>query len=93
MFAVACFYTVKVKSSMARSLPVKNLLSQNVGSIINYLSIINYPEWQHRPLRPGIPKVARSLLTEYSKSCDLQPALHCAIRGAQGVLPCVEWWV
>ena len=28
---------VKVKSSMARSLPVKNLLPQNVGSIINYL--------------------------------------------------------
>ena len=27
----------KVKSSMARSLPVENLLSQNVGSIINYL--------------------------------------------------------
>ena len=28
---------VKVKSSMARSLPVGNLLPQNVGSIINYL--------------------------------------------------------
>ena len=28
---------VKVKSSMARSLPVENLLPQNVGSIINYL--------------------------------------------------------
>ena len=28
---------VKVKSSMARSLPVKNLLPQKVGSIINYL--------------------------------------------------------
>ena len=28
---------VKVKSSMARSLPVENLLAQNVGSIINYL--------------------------------------------------------
>ena len=27
---------VKVKSSMARSLPVKNLLPQKVGSIINY---------------------------------------------------------
>ena len=27
---------VKVKSSMARSLPVENLLPQNVGSIINY---------------------------------------------------------
>ena len=27
----------KVKSSMARSLPGKNLLPQNVGSIINYL--------------------------------------------------------
>ena len=26
----------KVKSSMARSLPVENLLPQNVGSIINY---------------------------------------------------------
>ena len=30
----------------------------------------------------GIPKVARSRLTECSKSCDLQPKLHCAIRGA-----------
>ena len=28
---------VKVKSSMARSLPVENLLPQNVGSIVNYL--------------------------------------------------------
>ena len=28
---------VKVKSSMAWSLPVENLLAQNVGSIINYL--------------------------------------------------------
>ena len=27
---------VKVKSSMARSLPVENLLPQKVGSIINY---------------------------------------------------------
>ena len=27
----------KVKSSMATSLPVENLLPQNVGSIINYL--------------------------------------------------------
>ena len=27
----------KVKSTMARSLPVENLLPQNVGSIINYL--------------------------------------------------------
>ena len=29
----------KVKSSMARSLPVENLLPQNVGSIINYLQL------------------------------------------------------
>ena len=29
--------SIKVKSSMARSLPVENLLPQNVGSIINYL--------------------------------------------------------
>ena len=27
----------KVKSSMAKSLPVENLLPQNVGTIINYL--------------------------------------------------------
>ena len=27
----------KVKSSMVKSLPVENLLPQNVGSIINYL--------------------------------------------------------
>ena len=32
-----CPNKVKVKSSMARSLPVENLLPQNVGSIINYL--------------------------------------------------------
>ena len=30
-------YRLKVKSSKAKSLPVKNLLPQNVGSIINYL--------------------------------------------------------
>ena len=33
---------------------------------------------------PGNPKVARLRLTECSKSCDLHPALHGAIRGAQG---------
>ena len=36
-------------------------------------------------------EVARSRLTQCSKSCDLQPTLQCAIRGAQGVLPCVGW--
>ena len=38
-------------------------------------------------------EVARSRLTQGSMSCDLQPALQCAIRGAQGVLPCVGWGV
>ena len=32
-------------------------------------------------------EVAGSRLTQCSKSCDLQPALQCAIHGAQGVLP------
>ena len=40
---------------------------------------------------PGVLKVARSYLSQCSKSCDLQPALNCAIRGAQGVLLCVGW--
>ena len=31
------YYYYNLKSSMARSLPVENLLPQNVGSIINYL--------------------------------------------------------
>ena len=34
---INCCATKKVKSSMARSLPVEDLLPQNVGSIINYL--------------------------------------------------------
>ena len=37
---VTCYFRkwfIKVKSSMAMSLPVENLLPQNVGSIINYL--------------------------------------------------------
>ena len=34
---IVCKKKVKVKSSMAESLPVENLLPQNVGSIINYL--------------------------------------------------------
>ena len=34
---VMCRSICKVKSSMARSLPVENLLPQKVGSIINYL--------------------------------------------------------
>ena len=38
-------------------------------------------------------EVARSRLTQCSKYCDLQLALQCAIRGAQGVLPCVGWGV
>ena len=42
---------------------------------------------------PCVPKVARSHLSQCSKSYDLQPALNCAIRGAQGVLPCVGWGV
>ena len=40
---------------------------------------------------PGVPKVARSNLSQCSKSCDLQPALNCAIHGAEGALPCVGW--
>ena len=36
---------VKVKSSMARSLPVGNLLPQNVGSIINYLQYTEAAQW------------------------------------------------
>ena len=36
---------VKVKSSMARSLPVENLLPQNVGSIINYLQYTEAAQW------------------------------------------------
>ena len=34
------FIIVKVKFSMAKNLPVENLLSQNVWSIINYFIII-----------------------------------------------------
>ena len=34
------FIIVKVKFSMAKSLPVENLLPQNLGSIINYCIII-----------------------------------------------------
>ena len=33
----SCSWLLKVKSSMARILPVENLLPQNMGSIINYL--------------------------------------------------------
>ena len=40
---------------------------------------------------PGMTKVTRSRLTKCSKSCDLQPALHCEIHGDQVVLPCVGW--
>ena len=54
---------VKVKSSMGRSLPVENLLPQNVGLIINYLQLCteaaqwellvavnhnSYGQWRHR---------------------------------------------
>ena len=35
----------KIKSSMARSLPVENLLPQNVGSIINYLQYTEAAQW------------------------------------------------
>ena len=38
-------------------------------------------------------EVADSRLTQCSKSCDLQPSLQCAIRGARVVLPCVGWGV
>ena len=37
MKLIASKTMIKVKSSMCRSLPVENLLKQNVGSIINYL--------------------------------------------------------
>ena len=42
---------------------------------------------------PVFPNVTHSHLSQCSKSCDLQTALNCAIRGAQGVLPCVWWGV
>ena len=39
----------------------------------------------------GIAKVTRSILTGCNKSCDLYPALHRAIRGAQEELLCIGW--
>ena len=41
----------------------------------------------------GSPKVARSWLTQCSKSCDLQPSPQCSVQYVElrGVLPCVEW--
>ena len=59
--------------------PQSQLLTHNHGIIIHWVAA-QAVRW------PGIPKVARSRLTECSKSCDLQPALHCAIREAQWVL-------
>ena len=35
----------------------------------------------------GIPKIARSWLTQCSKSCDLQPNPHCNVQ-CRGILPC-----
>ena len=67
------------------------------GVLTSYLAhSINqnsYPEWPHRQCVGLSFEVAGSRLTQCSKSCDLHPALQCAIRGAQGVLPCVGWGV
>ena len=41
---------------------------------------------------PGVPKVARSHLSQCSKSCDLQPALNCAICGARGGTAVCRVW-
>ena len=57
---------------------------------INYtLSGLLYPEWQHRQCFGLAFRRSHVRGSECSKSCGLQPALHCAIRGAQGILPCV----
>ena len=62
--------------------------------ILNTQGIILYTLSGTQAVRwPGVPKAARSYLSQCSKSCDLQPALNCAIRGGQGVLPCVGWGV
>ena len=52
-----------------------------------------YPEWPHRQCVGLAFRRSHVRICQCSKSCDLQPALNCAIRGAQGVLPCVGWGV
>ena len=50
-----------------------------------------YPEWPHcSALAWHSEGRTFAAHLECSKSCDLQPALHYAIRRAQGVRPCVE---
>ena len=80
------------------SLPKYNKSIQNDGKLLHRHSLTYLARkmpWVAAPAVrwSGIPKVARSRLSQCSKSCDLQPALQCAIRGAQGVLPCVGWGV
>ena len=59
----------------------KGATTENQGADVNSIDI---PGVAARAVRwLGNPKVARSRLTQCSKSCDLQRALHCAIRGAQ----------
>ena len=71
-------------------------LSERLGVCNFFLSVrwSGMPvRWSGRTALVWHSEVARSRLPQCSKSCDLQPALQCAIRGAQGVLPCVGWGV
>ena len=52
-----------VKSSMARSLPVENLLPQNVGSIINYLQYTEAAQWGTPP-SCSQPHLLRTMASE-----------------------------
>ena len=65
-----------------------------LNSILTGLSINSFIPWvAAQAVRlSGIPNVARSRLSQCSKSCDLQPSPHCSVQYVElGVLPCVGW--
>ena len=61
------------------------------GNASNYRTEY-YPEWPHRQC-VGLAFRRSHVRGSLSKSCDLQSALHCQLRGAHGVLSCVGWGV
>ena len=97
------WYKVKVKSSMARSLPVENLLPQNVGSIINYLQYFTeVAQWgapsciRPQPATDNGVTDSRSNLTGRTPhptqgSTPELHVLHSSMRDANHKTYCTDW--
>ena len=72
-------FSVKVKFSMAKSIPVEDLLPQNVGSIINYLKFTEVTQWGAPRCSQPQPATDNAVRDGRSNWLVAPPTLHRAV--------------